>query len=638
MESMYRGSNQTAPQSNSAVRRHQTAEVLPQGPMNVYDDDQSQGIMRQRVTRRRGLGAILIAAAAERDGATVTWVGSDYAVARIDNKLVPIVGHSCTETAVAADIVLDKQLTKDFLENAGVPVPQGREVVSASDAVRAQATLGVAVVVKPRFGLMGRGITVNISDPDDVRGAYARARQHGRRVLVEEYVEGQEYRCHASPDGTVGVFRRLLPNVIGDGHSTVAELVEAKNRLRERNPTTRGQVIPFDEVTVRYLARQGITSDSIIPADEVLIVRDVNGITSGGDSEEYLDQSSAKLLETAAAAVAAIPGMTWAGVDILWNPHTDDTRVMEVNTNASINGSSMPVFGTPRDLPALVWRRILEDTPYTSCAVPMTPGSCAVPSTLQQATMWRGDDAEGQHSPIPLDALLRQCLALFGHSMQRYGPRGIYTAEVGGRGEVQWCAGNLTQRDLDSARRFLKSRGAWRGALELEHVPLVPAARVRRPSDLEDFRNQYPDEDVVTVAPGRRGRWAAGRTVSAGDSVGDDHFEVRRTWLVQVHPRGDRLRVFADNDKSSAVIRTSEESQVTDEELRRASEVAVHAVRAVPGLRWACVEVVLTDQASDGESGRDVLVEEITYRPTMNGEDRVIAGSIVSLAGMIVDL
>ncbi|WP_261623344.1 ATP-binding protein [Nesterenkonia marinintestina] len=606
--------------------------------MNVYDDDASQEIMRQCVELGRGAGTALISAAAERDGAEVKWVGSSYAIARCGGKTVPITGSNCTESVVAAAIVLDKQLTKDLLEKAGVLVPAGREVRSEEAAVAAQAELGVPVVVKPRFGGMGRGITVNISEPDELRAAFLRARKHGRRVLVETYVEGQEYRCHASPDETVAVFRRLLPNVRGDGHSTIAQLVEKKNLLREENPTTRGQAIPLDDVAAQYLARRGLSPDSVVPAGEVLVVRDINGITSGGDSEECLDQASPEMQEAAAAAVAAIPGMSWGGVDILWNPDSRQAVVMEVNTRAAINGSSMPVFGTPRDLPGMVWRRLLANTPESPKDAPVTAESCEVPPTLRQATSSTSEEGPPRREQISLTDLLKQCRALFGHSLARRAPRGVYTAQAEPGAQPQWIAGSHTQGDSEIARRFLSSRAAQRGALEFGGVHTPPAALVRKRSDVEKFRESHSGEDIALLASTPRGSWAAGCVITAEEHTDPEVLQGRRGWFAQVRPQGVRVRVFADTQGVSAVLQAPGQSSVPPESLRRAGEVAVHAVRAMPGLRWACVELVVVTSPDKEEHEVSVLVEGLTYRPTMNLDDSVVAGSLIGLVRMIVKL
>src|SRR5699024_5285768 len=95
-------------------------------------------------------------------------------------------------------------------------------------------------------------------------------------------------RAHATPDECVGVFRRVLPNVTGDGRTTIKELIQQKNRMRQLSPATKGRPIPIDGVTVGFLRRRGLTLDSVVAQEHTITVRDVNSLTSGGDTQECL--------------------------------------------------------------------------------------------------------------------------------------------------------------------------------------------------------------------------------------------------------------------------------------------------------------------------------------------------------------
>src|SRR5699024_2822384 len=133
---------------------------------------------------------------------------------------------------------------------------------------------------------------VNISTPDEIRAGYLRALNGGSHVLVEQYIVGaSEYRAHATENECVGLFRRIIPNVTGNGHSTVQQLIEHKNEMRRHNPTTAGFPIRMDAVAEGTLLRHGHAWDSVPSVGEVVAVREVNGITSGGDSEECLDNA-----------------------------------------------------------------------------------------------------------------------------------------------------------------------------------------------------------------------------------------------------------------------------------------------------------------------------------------------------------
>ena len=82
-------------------------------------------------------------------------------------------------------------------------------------------------MVKPVDGEQGKGISVNISSEEEMDVAIERAHQHGDRVLLEQFCEGQDLRivvinhrvvAAAVPPGAGG----------GDGHSSIALLIETE--------------------------------------------------------------------------------------------------------------------------------------------------------------------------------------------------------------------------------------------------------------------------------------------------------------------------------------------------------------------------------------------------------------------------
>ncbi|MFT4101763.1 MAG: ATP-grasp domain-containing protein, partial [Burkholderiaceae bacterium] len=93
-------------------------------------------------------------------------------------------------SAIAESIAQDKELSKTILEAAGVPVPKGYSIGTIEEAWEAMQALGGRVVVKPRDGNQGRGVTVNIATREQLEQAYEAAREHGSRMIVERYIVG----------------------------------------------------------------------------------------------------------------------------------------------------------------------------------------------------------------------------------------------------------------------------------------------------------------------------------------------------------------------------------------------------------------------------------------------------------------
>ena len=131
-------------------------------------------------------------------------------------------------SAVSESIAQDKDLTKQLLHAAGVPVPFGRPVANLEQAWAAAREIGLPVVVKPLDGNQGKGVTVNIASRDHLETAYAVAAEYGE-VMVEKYLPGCDFRLLVVGDQLVAAARRDPPQVTGDGIHTVRELVDMVN-------------------------------------------------------------------------------------------------------------------------------------------------------------------------------------------------------------------------------------------------------------------------------------------------------------------------------------------------------------------------------------------------------------------------
>ena len=129
-------------------------------------------------------------------------------------------------SAIAEGISRDKDLTKQLLQACGVPIPEGRLVKSPEDAWEAACEIGVPVVVKPYDGNHGRGVFTNVMTREEVEAAWAVAIEEGSGVIVERFVQGKEHRLLVVGGRMVAAARGEPAIVVGDGRSTVTELID----------------------------------------------------------------------------------------------------------------------------------------------------------------------------------------------------------------------------------------------------------------------------------------------------------------------------------------------------------------------------------------------------------------------------
>ena len=89
-------------------------------------------------------------------------------------------------SCVSVDIASDKELTKEILRNACIPVAEGGVVLNVSEALDMAEDIGYPVVVKPKDGNQGKGVSVNISCSDELTKAYDIASRYSKEIIVEK--------------------------------------------------------------------------------------------------------------------------------------------------------------------------------------------------------------------------------------------------------------------------------------------------------------------------------------------------------------------------------------------------------------------------------------------------------------------
>jgi len=289
--------------------------------------------------------------------------------------------------AIAESIAQDKDLTRALLAEAGIPVAEGRTVADAAEAWRLAETLSAPVVVKPRFGNQGRGVSVNLTTREEIERGWEIARQHGESVVVERFVAGSDHRLLVVGGAVVAAARRHPPQVVGDGTATVRRLVEKVNEEPRRtgDHSSALSAVPLDDVAVAVLAEQGLDPESVPESGRVVLLRKNGNLSTGGTAEDVTD---AVHPEVAARAVEAarIVGLDVAGIDVIARDvgvplESQGAAVIEVNAAPGLRMHLEPTVGTPRNVGGAIVDSLFapgEDGRIPTAAVTGTNGKTTV--------------------------------------------------------------------------------------------------------------------------------------------------------------------------------------------------------------------------------------------------------------------
>jgi cyanophycin synthetase len=205
-------------------------------------------------------------------------------------------------------------------------VPAHYLVDSPVLAQKAASALGYPVVVKAADLDGGVGVFAGLRTPMAVQRAYAEVIKLSKQVLVEQFIQGQDYRLQVFQGEVFWVALRRPACVCGDGQASVVELVRRENARRAQSVVDPnadvmrewgGKPISLDEEATEWLAAQGLTLSSVPPVGRVVRLRGAANVTQGGTREGVaLDVVHPDNLALAVRAVAALR-LDLAGVDLL---------------------------------------------------------------------------------------------------------------------------------------------------------------------------------------------------------------------------------------------------------------------------------------------------------------------------------
>ena len=272
-------------------------------------------------------------------------------------------------------IMENKVVTKKVLAKAGFNVPQSIEFTDVKSAVENFPLFeNRAVVIKPKSTNFGLGISIfqqSVTNREDFAKAVEIAFREDKEIMVEDYLQGTEYRFFVLGDQTLAVLLRVPANVIGDGVHTVAELVAAKNDhpLRGDGSRTPLKKIALGDIEQLQLKEQGLTVDSIPAKDQLVQLRANSNISTGGDSIDMTDEMHASYKEIAVGISKAM-GAAVCGVDLIIpdlkqpaEPSLRSWGVIEANFNPMMMMHIFPFSGQSRRLTMNVIKMLFPELP-----------------------------------------------------------------------------------------------------------------------------------------------------------------------------------------------------------------------------------------------------------------------------------
>ena len=281
-------------------------------------------------------------------------------------------GNMTSKDSYISPLIMEnKVVTKKVLAEKGFRVPKGYEVSSLEEAVQKfNYVRNKPIVIKPKSTNFGLGITIFKNGTDSLENyskAVNFALKEDKDILIEEFIEGTEYRFFVIEGKTEAVLLRVPANVVGDGRHSIRELVEMKNAnpLRGDAKKTPLKKIELGEIEHLQLAEQGLNFESILENNEVAYLRENSNISTGGDSVDMTDEvheSYKKLaVDISNAMMAKVCGVDLIIPDIKKECNSDNYGVIEANFNPMMMMHIYPHSGKSRRLSLNVLKMLFPE-------------------------------------------------------------------------------------------------------------------------------------------------------------------------------------------------------------------------------------------------------------------------------------
>lgn len=254
----------------------------------------------------------------------------------------------------------NKEVTKILLDEKGIKVPGGKAFSSVEEALEEYEIFKKRdIVVKPKSTNFGKGVFIlkrkeGCVDYNEYKDALTAGFSYDNTVLVEEFIEGKEYRFLVIGDEVVAVLHRVPANVTGDGKMTIEELVAVKNLnpLRGKGYVTPLEKLALGKPELDFLALQGKNPQTVPAKGEQVFLRKNSNISTGGDSIDYTDTVH-EAYKTLAVQASRAVGAEICGADIIIEDINSEPRegnhgIIELNFNPAIHIHGFPHEGLNR--------------------------------------------------------------------------------------------------------------------------------------------------------------------------------------------------------------------------------------------------------------------------------------------------
>ncbi|MCG7333032.1 hypothetical protein [Salinicoccus roseus] len=330
--------------------------------------------VEEKKKEKIGVKSSLIEYAALQKGMETKRINSRTILINLNNKR-KLSFHNMNgidSSRVGISLCNNKDEILKLMREFDLPVTKAKkfDINSYDKAIHFVEEIEFPVVVKPVYLSRSRGITTNIQSFDALEKAWNKAikayvsKSRTRSILIEKHMDGEDYRFFVVGRKVVSVTHRKRANVVGDGFSNIKELVRKKNIMRSENPYMSKYLISENESDLDGLREKGLDFESIpLNGEEVKLYSSSNP-AAGRDSVDVTHSVHPGYKSEAIKALEAVPGMEYAGIDIISKDITSKPTIHN-HVIGEIESSPaplthFPIEGVRRDMAGAIIEHYLQ--------------------------------------------------------------------------------------------------------------------------------------------------------------------------------------------------------------------------------------------------------------------------------------
>lgn len=265
-------------------------------------------------------------------------------------------------------VVDNKYRVKKILIQNKLPTPCGKVFRHTSIACDYAQKIGYPVVIKPIEGSLSKNVFTRIINKKDLVAKIDKIKKYEDRFLLEEFIDGDNYRATIVDHKFAGCVMRYPAHVVGDRQHTIKQLIKLKNKHPLRGDWDQLNSTLYKIKVTKGLSKriktQGYNLNSILPKNKTVFLSDKINAASGAEIYDVSNKVHPKTIQLF-EKIARIFDAKLLGIDYITKtiskPYNSvRSSVIEINSVPYIDLHHYPIRGKSRNVSGRLWDMILK--------------------------------------------------------------------------------------------------------------------------------------------------------------------------------------------------------------------------------------------------------------------------------------